>query len=309
MNDSRLLDEMVGRAARKLESEGGVASLSKSFVDRFVSLTSELLDDDLNARVQRVFNETDAESLDPFGVEIDTVRWSLALIAYFYRFYFRAEVSGIEELPSGRMLLVANHSGLLPIDAFAISAALALDANPPRFARNTVDKLVAKMPFITMWYSRLGQILGTPENGRRLLERENALVSFPEGMAAVLKPFSTRYQLQPFGSGFMRLALQTNTPIVPVAVIGAEEQYISISDLAPLARLVGLPALPVVPQIFLGFPFPLPTKYRLYFGKPMTFSGNPNDDNEVIEAKVREVRSAIQSMLNRGLRERKAIFW
>jgi 1-acyl-sn-glycerol-3-phosphate acyltransferase len=309
MNDSRLLENMVEEAARQLGSEGLVASLSKSFVDRVVTLTSEVLDDDLNARVKRVFNETDEESLEPFGVDFDTVRLTLALIAYFYRYYFRVEVHGIENFPPGKALVVANHAGLIPIDGFVIAAALALDAEPPRFARSTVDKFVAKLPFVTIWYSRIGQVVGTPENGKRLLEQGNVLVSFPEGTVAILKSFSKRYQLLPFGAGFMRLALQTESPIVPVAVIGSEEQYISLSELGPLARFFGLPAVPVVPQLFLGFPFPLPTKYRIYFGDPMNFSGNPDDDNESVDKKVWEVRTAIQSMINRGLSERKAVFW
>ncbi len=309
MNDSRLLENMVNEAARQLGSEGLVGSVSKTFVDRVVALSSEVLDDDLNARVKRVFQETDEASLEPFGVDFDTVRLTLALIAYLYRFYFRVEVYGIENLPSGKVLLVANHAGLIPIDGFVVAAALAMDAEPPRFARSTVDKFVAKIPFVTVWYSRVGQVVGTPENGARLLEQGNVLVSFPEGTSAILKPFSKRYQLLPFGPGFMRLALQTESPIAPVAIIGSEEQYISVSDLGPLARFLGLPAVPVVPQLFLGFPFPLPTKYRLYFGDPMDFSGNPDDDNEVIDKKVWEVRTAIQSMINRGLTERKAIFW
>jgi len=309
MNDSRLLENVMNEAARQLGSDGLVGSVSKSFVDRVVAITSEVLDDDLNARVNRVFNEADEASLEPFGVDYDSVRLTLALIAYLYRFYFRVEVHGIEKFPTGRVLLVANHAGLIPIDGFVIASALALDAEPPRFARSTVDKFVAKLPFVTVWFSRVGQVVGTPENGARLLEQGNVLVSFPEGTAAILKPFNKRYQLLPFGAGFVRLALQTESPIVPVAVIGSEEQYISVSDLGPLARLLGLPAVPLVPQLFLGFPFPLPTKYRLFFGEPMSFSGNPDDDNEAIDKKVWEVRTAIQRMVNRGLNERKSIFW
>jgi 1-acyl-sn-glycerol-3-phosphate acyltransferase len=309
MDDSRDLGKLIAQAARYLGTAAIEGKLPKPLVDRVVELTDEVLGENLDERVSAIFRDTNSASLEPFGVDIDTVRLTLAMIAYFYRLYFRAQVYGIENLPEGRMILVANHSGLIPIDGFVIAGALAMDANPPRFARNTVDKFVGKLPFITVWFSRVGQILGTPENGKRLLEQGNALVSFPEGVGGVLKPFSKRYQLLPFGPGFMRLALQTDTPIVPVAIIGAEEQYISISDLAPLARLLGLPAIPVVPQLFMGFPFPLPTKYRLYFGNPMTFSGNPDEDNETIDKKVWEVRIAIQSMLDRGLNERKAIFW
>jgi 1-acyl-sn-glycerol-3-phosphate acyltransferase len=108
----------------------------------------------------------------------------------------------------------------------------------------------------------------------------------------------------------MRLALETDTPIVPVAVIGAEEQYISLGNMDRTAKAFGLPSLPLIPQLFFpGGLAPLPTKYRLSFGEPMRFSGDPDDDDAVIEEKVQRVRSTIQSMLNRGLKDRKAIFW
>src|SRR5690606_15223097 len=113
----------------------------------------------------------------------------------------------------------------------------------------------------------------------------------------------------PFGQGFMRLALETKTPIVPIAVIGAEEQYPSVAQLRDLSKALGLPALPVIPQLFFGMLLPLPTKYRVYFGEPMHFSGDPDDEDSVIDEKVWAVQATVQSMVNRALRERKAIFW
>jgi 1-acyl-sn-glycerol-3-phosphate acyltransferase len=132
---------------------------------------------------------------------------------------------------------------------------------------------------------------------------------FPEGSRGISKPFSQRYKLTEFGSGFMRLALQTRTPIVPVAVIGAEEQYISVSDMKPLAKLLGMPALPLMPQLLIpgGF-LPLPTRYRIHFGEPMMFQGDPDDEDAVMEEKVAKVRATVQSMINRGLKERRSIF-
>jgi 1-acyl-sn-glycerol-3-phosphate acyltransferase len=108
----------------------------------------------------------------------------------------------------------------------------------------------------------------------------------------------------------MRLALETRTPIVPVAVIGGEEQYISLGNLQHVAKLIGAPSFPLIPQMLVpGGQLPLPTKYRLHFGEPMWFDGDPDDDDAVIEEKVARVKATIQSMLNRGLKERKAIFW
>jgi 1-acyl-sn-glycerol-3-phosphate acyltransferase len=104
----------------------------------------------------------------------------------------------------------------------------------------------------------------------------------------------------------MRLALETNTPIVPIAVIGGEEQAPAVANLKPLAKLLGFPVLPVT---LTGVPLPLPTKYRIYFGDPMTFTGRPDDDDAELEKKVRTVRTTIQSMIDNGLAARKHVFW
>jgi 1-acyl-sn-glycerol-3-phosphate acyltransferase len=151
--------------------------------------------------------------------------------------------------------------------------------------------------------------LHTGRAGRRSAQGE-ALLVFPEGARGISKTFDQRYRLSEFGLGFMRLAIETDTPIVPVAVIGAEEQYVSIANVQALAKLLRMPAFPVIPQLlFPGGQLPLPTKYRLWFGEPMRFAGDPDDDDTVMQEKVWLVKQTIQSMLNRGLKERKHIFW
>jgi 1-acyl-sn-glycerol-3-phosphate acyltransferase len=153
-------------------------------------------------------------------------------------------------------------------------------------------------------------VVGVPENARRLLDMGAAILVFPEGTRWISKGFSSRYQLLDFGLGFMRLALETDTPIVPIAVIGGEEQYISLGNLESVSKALGMPTFPVIPQLLLpGGQLPLPTKYRIYFGEPMTFRGDPDDDDAVIQEKVSLVKGRIQSMLNRGLKERRGIFW
>ena len=129
-------------------------------------------------------------------------------------------------------------------------------------------------------------------------------------MRGISKTFDQRYKLTEFGLGFMRLAIETDTPIVPVAVVGGEEQYISVANIDGLAKFLRAPAFPIIPQVLLpGGQLPLPTKYRLWFGEPMRFSGDPDDDDSVIEEKVWLVKQTVQSMLNRALKERKHIFW
>jgi 1-acyl-sn-glycerol-3-phosphate acyltransferase len=167
---------------------------------------------------------------------------------------------------------------------------------------------VQTLPFFSYIFARWGQITGTPENCRRLLEDEEAILVFPEGAKGISKPFTQRYQLQEFGLGFMRLALETGAPIVPIAVIGAEEQAPAV-NLKPIAKLLGAPAFPVIPAPPFFPILPYPVKYRIYFGDPQKFEGDPDDEDEVLEEKVRHVRNEIQSMIRLGLKERKHIFW
>ena len=133
------------------------------------------------------------------------------------------------------------------------------------------------------------------------------ILVFPEGTRGISKPFHKRYQLQEFGLGFMRLALATNTPIVPVAVVGAEEQAPAF-NISPLARLLNLPAVPIMP-VPPFFPIvPLPSRYSIYFGEPKYFSGHPDDDDEQIEQLVKTVKLSIESMLRVGLKARKSVY-
>ena len=149
-----------------------------------------------------------------------------------------------------------------------------------------------------------------PENAHRLLTRGEALLVFPEGIKGLSKTFQHRYELTEFGLGFMRLALETNTPILPLSVVGAEEQYISVGNLRSVAKALHLPAFPLIPQLLIpGGQFPLPTRYRLQFGEPLHFTGDPDDDDAVIEEKVWVVRATIQSMINQGLMDRKSLFF
>jgi 1-acyl-sn-glycerol-3-phosphate acyltransferase len=149
-----------------------------------------------------------------------------------------------------------------------------------------------------------------PENARRLLQSDEALLVFPEGARGITKTFDHRYQLTEFGLGFMRLAIETGSPIVPVACVGGEEQYISVANLTGVAKVLGLPAFPVMPQLLIpGGALPLPTRYRIYFGEPLMFDGDPDDDDAVIEEKVRLVKATVQAMVNRGVKERAHVFW
>jgi 1-acyl-sn-glycerol-3-phosphate acyltransferase len=248
--------------------------------------------------------------IDAFGLDPHWARYLFLTVALLHRKYFRTEVHGIENVPTGRVLLVANHAGQLPLDGAIIAAAMFMDAEPPRIVRAMVEKWAIGLPFVSMLFARVGQVTGVPENATRLLQQGEALLVFPEGVRGVAKTFEHRYHLADFGSGFMRLAIETGTPVVPVAVVGAEEQYISVANFAALAKVLGMPAFPIVPQLLLpGGLLPLPTRYRLWFGEPMRFAGDVDDDDTVLEEKVWLVRQTVQAMLAKALAQRKHVFW
>jgi 1-acyl-sn-glycerol-3-phosphate acyltransferase len=284
-------------------------SRERGVLDAIVRLVDASYGEQIDRRIQALRRGENEAGFDPFGFDPDTARYALSLIVFLHRTYFRTEVFGVENVPEGRCLLVSNHSGMLPLDGVLICASLVLDRDPPVLPRAMVEKWTQHLPFVAMLFARIGQILGAPDNARRLLEADHPLLVFPEGVRGIAKAFKQRYQLADFGPGFMRLALETRSPIVPIAVIGAEEQYPSLGNLGGVARALGMPALPLIPQLLLGMPLPLPTRYRIYFGEPLRFEGDPDDDDVEIEAQVASVRNTVQNMVLRGLGERKHVFW
>lgn len=262
-------------------------------------------DEELNARIDRLPTRFGPYGVDPFGFDPTYLKKVIGVGAWVYRKYFRCDAYNVDRIPDGRCFLVANHSGQLPFDGMMVILSVLLEREPPRFPRSMIERFVPTTPFVSPFFARCGQILGTPENCRRLLDAGEAILVFPEGVRGLNKTWRDRYRLQGFGQGFMRLALQTDTPIVPCAVIGAEEQAPTFHNAQPLAKLLGLPALPLGVPPFL----PLPTKYRIHFGEPMHFKGDPNDEDEVIVRKTEETRAVIQRMLDEGLGARTGVFW
>ncbi len=240
-----------------------------------------------------------------FGFSLEYTTAALAPFLWLYKHYFRVQTFGIERVPKGRVLLVANHSGQLPLDGAMIGVALLLEADPPRTIRTMVEKWVPTLPYVSTFMARVGQIVGTPENCRRLLAAGEAILVFPEGVRGLGKLWPQRYQLQEFGLGFLRLALETDTPIVPVAVIGAEEQAPALFNLRRLARTLKMPYLNLT---LTGLPIPLPTKYRIYFGEPIAFPGRADDEDAELDRKVANLKATLQGMINQGLEEREHVF-
>src|SRR5262245_5168814 len=266
----------------------------------------EQLGDDLLRRLRSVATQQNEYGYDPFGFNREDARVAMVVCQFLYRKYFRVETFGMENVPDGPCLLVGNHSGQLPWDGLSIASALLFDRDPPRIARAMVERWAQTLPFVSYFFHRCGQILGTPENCRRLLDAGEAILVFPEGIRGLNKPITRRYQLEPFGPGFMRLALETRAPVVPVAIVGAEEQLPSF-NLTPLARMLGLPSFPLMPTPPFVPLVPYPAKHRIYFGEARNFVGDPDDDDEQMAPLVKQVQGTIQSMLQVGLKERKHI--
>jgi 1-acyl-sn-glycerol-3-phosphate acyltransferase len=274
--------------------------------ERLKAWTLELGGPGTRARLEKLTPPRNEYGVDPYGLDIDFAVAAIAPFLWLYKRYFRVQLHGVDAVPAdGRVLVVSNHSGQLPFDAAMLAVGLLMEKDPPRVVRAMVEKWVPTLPFVSTFMARCGQIVGTPENCRRLLAADEALLVFPEGVRGLNKPFRERYRLRKFGPGFMRLALESGAPVVPCGVVGAEEQAPALFDLKPLARLLGFPAFPITPTIL---PLPLPARYHVRFGQPMRFTGSPDEDDAELERKVEEVEGAVRALLDRGLAERGSVY-
>jgi 1-acyl-sn-glycerol-3-phosphate acyltransferase len=270
------------------------------------------LQEEVDARIARIPTRLNEYGFDAFGLEPSLSRWMTLPMAWVYRSYLRVETRGIERVPEGPVLLIANHAGnTFAWDAAMLAVAMLLEAEPPRIVRGMGEYFLPTLPFFNVWMQRAGSVVGTPENCLQLLAHGEAIMVFPEGERGFVKTYAHRYELQRFGLGFMRLALETGTPIVPVGIVGGEEQSPAFANLRWLGRLFGSPAFPLTPTFpFLGLAgfLPLPVKFHLHFGHPLRFEGDASEDDAAIEAKVDVVKDAIRALLADGLAARKSWF-
>ena len=262
-------------------------------------------------RLQKVPNAINEFGYDGYGMSPGWLRRAALPGVLLYRWYFRVETFDIERLPQGRMLLIGNHAGQLPFDGAMLSTALLLEAEPPRIARPMGEYWIPRLPWVSVAMARGGALVGTPDNCVHMLENGECVMVFPEGARGFVKPYTKAYQLQRFGTGFARLALQTRTPIVPVGIVGSEEQSPGLMDSKALGRLVGAPAFPITvtfPWLGLFGYLPLPVKYRIHFGEPMYLDGDYQDDDASIEEQVERVRDQIALLIEEGLARRSSWF-
>jgi 1-acyl-sn-glycerol-3-phosphate acyltransferase len=255
--------------------------------------------------------------VDEFGFDPElTDKVLMAPFRPLYSSWFRVETQGLENVPAtGGALVVANHSGTLPLDA--VMTALALHDHHPahRNLRMLGADLLFGLPFVGELARKSGTTLACVPDAERLLGAGEIVGVWPEGFKGIGKPFSERYKLQRFGrGGFVAAALKARVPIVPTAIVGAEEIYPIIGNMKALARLLGVPYVPVTPTFPLLGPLglvPLPSKWIIAFGRPIPtdeFAPNAADDPMLVFDLADQVRESIQQALYRLLMERRSVF-
>ncbi|MET7363937.1 lysophospholipid acyltransferase family protein [Streptomyces sp. NPDC005562] len=256
--------------------------------------------------------------VDDFGYDEElTDQVLMSLLRPFYEKYFRVEVKGIENIPAdGGALIVANHSGTLPLDGLMMQVAVHDNHPQGRHLRLLAADLVFMLPVINELARKAGHTLACAEDAERLLERGELVGVMPEGFKGIGKPFSDRYKLQRFGrGGFVSTALRTGSPIVPCSIVGAEEIYPMIGNAKTVARVLGIPYFPITPT----FPWlgplgavPLPTKWTIQFGEPIPTDGYPPEaaeDPMLMFNLTDQVREQIQHSLYKLLVQRRSVFF
>jgi 1-acyl-sn-glycerol-3-phosphate acyltransferase len=178
-----------------------------------------------------------------------------------------------------------------------LAAACFFEMQPPRLVHGMTDKFIARLPYVSTWATRVGQLTGLPQHARRLLNDERLLMVFPEGAAGTAKLYKQRSELVRFGTGFVRLALETGCPISPTAVLGAADAVPTVANATWLGRVLGVPYVPVTPYLL---PLPLPARLSIRFGAPLHFAGNGQEDDRAIAELVDQVKAAILGLIGQG---------
>ena len=258
-----------------------------------------------------------AEEVDDFGLDPAYESRFRPIAEFLYQRYFRTRTVGLGNIPaSGRCIIVANHSGTLPLDGLMLRTALRLEHGGARDLRWLAEDFLFYLPFAGVFMNRVGAVRACQENAERLLAKENLLAVFPEGVQGIRKLFRERYRLQRFGrGGYIRLALRMQAPIVPCAIVGAEETNPLLYRLEYVASLLGLPYIPVTPTFPLLGPLglvPAPSRWTITFGEPVSLDGagpEAAEDHVLVGRLSERVRSSIQAMLDSGVRERKSVWF
>lgn len=260
------------------------------------------------ARLDELRIADEGHGYDAFGLHRDGVALGMALTGGLYKAWFRVSSIGHEHIPkAGAAIVAANHSGTLPFDGLMLWADIVRRTS--RLARPVADHFVVNLPFLSELFSRAGAVGGSRRNLEHLLERGELVAVFPEGVPGIGKPFRERYRLQPWRVGHAELAMRHRAPVIPVAIVGAEEQLPQIGRI-PIhgtKLLFGAPYLPVTLT-----PVPLPVRYRIYYGEPLAlherFDPRRASEPDVLERAAACVSGEVKRLIDRGLEERRGWF-
>lgn len=258
-----------------------------------------------------------SEDVDDFGFDPKFNASVLPFFEFLYTMWWRVEVAGIENVPAeGPGVIVANHSGVLPWDGIMVNLAVRHEHPAGRQCRMLALDMFALLPFFAPLLARTGAVRANPENGERLLRRGELVGAFPEGVKGVGKPYKERYKLARFGrGGFVRLALRTGAPIVPCAVVGAEEVHPKIGSMDWVGRPFGLPYFPITPTFPALGPLgvvPLPSKWSIDFAEPVEveeYGPEAADDPILVNRLSEQVRGTVQRMIDARLARRRSVWF
>ncbi len=242
---------------------------------------------------------------DPWGFNLELCEKTLRTLLPVYRRYFKVRVFGAEHVADTPYIAVSNHTGQIPLDGMLITMAFLLDVQPPRVLRAMVERFMAQLPFLGDFAAQTGSILGDRINCQYLLERNESILVFPEGVRGVSKNTTQFYKVQNFTQGFYRIALQRHTPILPIAVVGAEEMFPFVWHIKTLAKLLKVPALPLSANTF-----PLPSPIDIHIGKPIEVPADlsPEAPEKDIKEQVLRVEGQVKKILAVGLKHRRPFF-
>jgi len=278
------------------------------------TLTVEKAAAELQRRKPEFYNRYEGEN-DEFGFNLETFAFWEVIFRFMYEDYFKVQFEGIEHLPAeGRGLLVGNHSGLLPLDGAMLTMA-GVNINPsPRRIRFLATDWFFQIPGLREWCQQTGQVRATLENAKKLLDMDEIVGIYPEGIRGVGKTFRERYRMHDWHPGFVQLAISTQTPVIPVATVGGDEIFPNFANIKTFAQMLRMPFFPVTATFpWLPFPLPfvpLPVRWMMRVHKPIDLGYPPEraNDRRLCSKIAKELQYQIQRDLNEMLRERKTPF-
>jgi len=310
---SAALASLRGELRRRLSGERAPETEPSSVAA--ASFDWVALAEDLRRRLGQFGMRERSGEVDDFGLDPEMIRSARPLFSLLRKRWWRIEVVGLEHVPADQpVLFVANHSGLLPWDGLALAETIEEAHGAARRPRFLIADWLITLPFVQPALARLGGVRACRENAERLLTTGRSVVAFPEGVKGAAKTFRDRYRLQRFGrGGAVRLALAAGVPIVPVAIVGAEETHPILFKLTAPARAIGLPFLPVTPTFpWLGplGALPLPSKWVISFGEPLvTGPGGAEANDDLLVARLtEELRAEVQRLVKAALAIRQGVF-